>query len=239
MLYPEIVDLVQRLKEIREVSVVSMQSNGTLLDEGMIAALEDAGLDRLNLSMHALDYGLARELSGVDWYDVDRIKEMAELVAGSRIDLLLAPVYLPGINDAEIPGLIRFAQEIGAGKRWPPLGIQKFERYRFGRSPGGVKEQSWWQFYNRSIRAWERGSGITLVIRPQDFGIGKRRMIPRVFEKGESTQVEIRMPGWLSGEILGVARGRVVSVMHCPKEKGLVRTKIVSAKHNIYVGMPV
>jgi len=33
MLYPQIADLVRRLKEISEVSVVSMQSNGTLLDE--------------------------------------------------------------------------------------------------------------------------------------------------------------------------------------------------------------
>ena len=61
--------------------------------------------------------------------------------ASSRIDLLIAPVYMPGINDAEIPKLIRFAQEIGAGKRFPPLGIQKFEHYRYGRSPKGVKAQ--------------------------------------------------------------------------------------------------
>ena len=33
MLYPDIIELVRGLKAIKEVSVVSMQSNGTLLDE--------------------------------------------------------------------------------------------------------------------------------------------------------------------------------------------------------------
>ncbi len=122
-------------------------------------ALEKAGLDRINLSLHALDPAIAKFLAGADWYDVDRIVKAAKAVCQSSIDLLIAPVYLPGINDAEIPRLIRFAQEIGAGKRFPPLGIQKFEHYRYGRSPKGVKAQSWWQFFNRSIRPGKKSSG--------------------------------------------------------------------------------
>ncbi len=48
-----------------------------------------------------------------------------------------------------------------------------------------------------------------------------------------------RAPGWITGEMLGVARDRVVSVFNCPKESGQVRVKIVATKHNIYVGVPV
>jgi len=39
--------------------------------------------------------------------------------------------------------------------------------------------------------------------------------------------------------MLGVARDRVVSVFNCPKESGHVRVKIVTTKHNIYVGIPI
>lgn len=239
MLYTEIARLVADLKAIDEVSVVSMQTNGTLLNEKIIAGLESAGLDRINLSLHALDPLIAQRLAGVPWFDIDKVTDTARTVAASNIDLLIAPVYLPTINDTEIPKLIRFAQEIGAGKRFPPLGIQKFERYKYGRTLKGVKVQSWWQFYNRSLNPWEKEFGCKLVITPQDFGTVRRPMLPRVFTKGERTTVEIRAPGWLRGEMLGVARDRVVSVLNCQKTSGNLRVKVVSTKHGIYVAVPV
>ena len=240
VMYPYLPDLIAALRQIEEVSVISLQTNGTLLTTAKIAALEQAGLDRINLSLHALDPTIAHLLAGVDWYDVEKIKDAAKAVVRSRIDLLIAPVFIPGINDEEIPKLIRFAQETGAGKRFPPLGIQKFEHYRYGRSPKGVKAQSWWQFYNRSIRPWEKEFGIKLQLDSvRDFGMVRRPFIPLVFSKGEKVTVEIRAPGWIHGERLGVARDRVVSVYNCPKESGQVRVKIVANKHNIYVGVPV
>lgn len=239
MLYREIAELIADLRSIEEVSIISMQTNGTLLNDRTIAALESAELDRINLSLHALDPVLARTLTGVPWFEVGKIAGAARAVAASRIDLLIAPVYLPGINDAEIPKLIRFAQEIGAGKRFPPLGIQKFERYKYGRMPKGVKVQSWWQFYNRSLKPWKKETGCKLIISPQDFGTEKRQMLPKLFAKGEKATVEIRAPGWLRGEMLGVARDRVVSILNCRKTSGNVRVKIVSTKHGIYVAVLV
>jgi hypothetical protein len=103
-----------------------------------------------------------------------------------------------------------------------------------------VKAQSWWQFYNQSIRPWEKECGIKLKLDSvRDFGMVRRPFIPLVFSKGEKVTVEIRAPGWIHGEMLGVARDRVVSVYNCPKESGHVRVKIVATKHNIYVGVPV
>ena len=238
MLYSEIAALIAGIREIDEVDIISMQTNGTLLNERTIRALESAGLDRINLSLHALDPAIARDLAGVPTFDIDKVMMAARAVAASTIDLLIAPVYLPQINDAEIPKLIAFAREIGAGKRFPPLGIQKYERYRYGRTPKGVKVQSWWQFYNRSIKPWEQESGCRLIINPQDFGIEKRPMLNQAFAKGEKAIVEIRAPGWLHGEMLGVARDRVVSVLDCNKTSGNLRVKIVSAKHGIYVAVP-
>jgi len=238
LIYPEIAELVADLRGIPGVSTISMQSNGTLLTPERIRALEEAGLDRINLSLHALDPGLARTLAGVEWYDVEKVAAMARAVAESRIDLLIAPVYLPGINDPEIPKLIRFAREIGAGKRWPPLGIQKFERYRLGRTPPGVSPQSWWQFYHRSLAGWEEESGMRLRITPEDFGTERRPMIPRAFRKGEKVTLEIRGPGWVAGERIAVGRGRSVAVLDCRRGSGTVRARIVSAAHNIYVAVP-
>jgi uncharacterized Fe-S cluster-containing radical SAM superfamily enzyme len=240
VMYPYLPELIATLRNIGEVSVISLQTNGTLLTTAKIAALEGAGLDRINLSLHALEPAIAQLLAGTDSYDIQKITDSAKAVVRSRIDLLIAPVFIPGINDAEIPKLIRFAQEIGAGKRFPPLGIQKFEHYRYGRSPKGVKAQSWWQFYNQSIRPWEKECGIKLKLDSvRDFGMVRRPFIPLVFSKGEKVTVEIRAPGWIHGEMLGVARDRVVSVYNCPKESGQVRVKIVATKHNIYVGIPV
>jgi len=239
LIYSEIAPLVADLRSIPGVSVISMQSNGTLLTPDRIRALEEAGLDRINLSLHALDPDLARTLAGVDWYDVEKVAAMAREVAGSRIDLLIAPVYLPGINDAEIPELIRFAREIGAGKRWPSLGIQKFERYRLGRTPPGVSPQSWNQFYRRSLAVWEAESGMRLRITPEDFGTERRPQFPRPFRKGEKVTLVIRGPGWLSGEKIAVGRGRSVSVLDCRRGSGTVRARIVSAAHNIFIAVPV
>jgi len=240
LMYARLPELVATLKAIDAVSVVSLQTNGTLLDERKIAALASAGLDRVNLSLHALDPALVRELAGVEWYDIEKVTDAARAVAASSMDLLIAPVYMPGINDAEIPKLIQFARECGAGKRFPPLGIQKFERYKYGRTPKGVKVQSWWQFFNRSIKEWEKTSGLSLRLNPErDFGTVRRPSLPQVFRKGEKATVEIKAPGWIHGEQLGVARNRVVSVFGCDKTAGQVRVKIVATKNNIYVGVPV
>jgi uncharacterized Fe-S cluster-containing radical SAM superfamily enzyme len=235
MLYPEIVELVAALKKIPEVSVVSMQSNGTLLNPEVIKKLEAAGLDRINLSMHALEPELAKKLAGLDWYDIEKIKEVARLIAKSRIDLLIAPVYMPNVNDAEIPKLIRFAKDIGAGKKWPMIGIQKFEKYRLGRNMKGIRLQNWWRFYNRSIKLWEKEFGMKLILSPKDFGIDKQQMLPVVMEKGEKVNVVLAAQGWLNNEMLGFAKGRVVSVLNCLKRDGNLKVKIVSNKHNIYL----
>jgi uncharacterized Fe-S cluster-containing radical SAM superfamily enzyme len=50
--------------------------------------------------------------------------------------------------------------------------------------------------------------------------------------------VDIRAQGWVQGEMLGVAKNRVVSVMDCPEDLGRVHVQIVSNKHNIYVAVP-
>ena len=237
--YPKIVDLVQELKSTRGVEVVSMQTHGYLLNEHLIEELEAAGLDRINLSIDATDPELARFLSGTPSYDVERVMAMAEYIAkNTKIDLLIAPVWVPSINDEEIPKIIEFALRIGAGKHWPALGIQKYIPHRRGRKPKGVKPMTWEEFYNR-LAEWERKYKTTLILSlERDFGLHKRKMLPIKFRRREKVELEIVGPGWLRGEVLARGRNRSVTVVGIPKRLPVgtrVFAEIIRNKHNIYV----
>ncbi len=237
--YPRIVDLVQELRDTRGVEVVSMQTHGHLLNEKIIDELDDAGLDRINLSIDALDPELARYISGTPTYDVERIMGLAEYIAkNTNIDLLIAPVWVPGINDGEIPEIIEFALRIGAGKRWPALGIQKYVPHKRGRKPRGVKPMTWGEFY-RSLAQWEEKYNTKLILSlERDFGLHKRRMLPLRYRVGEKVEVEVKAPGWLKGEVLATAGDvsiTVVKVPRMPKEGTRLFVEILRNKHNIYI----
>lgn len=238
MLYPSIIELVQELRKLPEVKTISIQTNGTLLTEEKIKQLETAGLSRINLSILSMEPELAKKLSGVPWYDVENIKETAKLIAKSKIDLLIAPVYLPKLNDEEIPKIIKFALEIGAGKNCPPLGIQKFEKHKLGRKPKGIGFQSWWRFYNKYLKSLEKEFNTKLILHPRDFGIYRTKSLPVVMEKNEKLSAKIVAQGWLKKEMIGIARDRCISIMDCQRKEGNIRVKIVSNKHNIYVAVP-
>ncbi|HFC49289.1 MAG TPA: radical SAM protein [Thermofilum sp.] len=240
--HPKIVELVKKLRKIKFTGTISMETHGALLTIDMVNDLDDAGLDRLNLSIDALDPSLARRLAGADYYNIERVIKVARYVASSlKMDLLIAPVWVPGLNDEEIPRIIEFALEIGAGKRWPPLGIQKYEAHKYGRKPKGVKPIKWFEFYRR-LEMWEQEYGVKLVLKPEDFGIKKAKRVPFSFRRGETARVKVVGPGWLRNEWLAVARNRLVSVVGVegspPVGRGM-RVEIISVKDGIYLGAPL
>ena len=238
--YPQLVDLVQGLADIPGVDVISMQTNGVLLDERAVEELEAAGLARINLSIHALDPDLAKKLAGTENYDLEAVLSLAKAIANSKIDLLITPVWIPGMNDGEIPRLIEFAKSIGAGRRWPPLGIQKYLAHKRGRRPRGVMPMSWRAFYG-ALRALEERYGIKLILRPEDFGMFKTALLPSPFSPGEVVKVEITAPGWLKGEMTGVARGRAITLVRASGlEPGMkVLARVIRVKHTIYLAEPL
>lgn len=245
LLYSRIVDLVHELKSIREVKVVSMQSHAPTLTEKLADKLDAAGLDRLNLSIDSLDPNLAKYLQGTEWYNAERVMEVAEyIVENTRIDLLLAPILLPGLNDHEIPKIIEWGLRIGVGKKWPPFGIQKFIKHKYGRKPKGVKSMSWREFYNY-LKQLEKKYNVKLVCTPKDFGIHYKPVIPYRFKVSERIRVKTIAPGWLKGEVLAVPLGRicdrvitVVNASNIPLESKIT-VRIVANKHNIYLAEPI
>ncbi len=211
-MYPQLAELVEGLSNNSHVKTISMQTNGALLSEKLIDKLGSAGLSRINMSIESLEPELAKRIAGTDAYNLPRVLENAEYIArNTGIDLLIAPVWLPGINDEEIPKLIEFALRIGAGKRWPALGIQKFLPHKYGRRQG-IRPMDWEEFYLR-LRRWEEMYGIKLVLKPEDFGSFECKPIPRAFKRYEKVKVKVVGPGWMKGEKLAVARDRVITIV--------------------------
>ena len=147
--YPKIVELVQELKDVKGVENVGIETNGILLTREMVDELKEVGLTQVNLSLHTLDKNLAKRLSGVEFYEVEKIMEIAEYVAEKGIELVLTPVWIPGINDGEIERIIEFSKRINRNQKLPPLGIQKYQVHKYGRKIKGVKEISWYSFYKK------------------------------------------------------------------------------------------
>ncbi|MEM2240468.1 MAG: radical SAM protein [Candidatus Bathyarchaeia archaeon] len=234
--YPRLPELCQALRETPNVEVVSLQTHGFLLTEKLIDELEAAGLTRVNLSIDSLNPDKAKMLSGTENYHVDKVVEMAKYIAQSKIDLLIAPVWVPGVNDNDIEEIIQLALEIKAGKSAPPLGIQKMLTHKHGRKPKGVKPMSWKTFYDR-LRSLENTYRVKLILSPEDFGIHKCRELPLPFQKFEKVWVEVVGLGLFKGEKLGVARGRVLTVVDADEAPvgSKIRVRVLRVKNNIYM----
>lgn len=236
--YRYIVELVRDFKASGMAESIALETHGALLTERLAEALDDAGLDRLNISIDALDPEIARSLSGTPWFNIERVKRVVEYIAQNlKMDVLITPVWVPGVNDSEIPRIIKWALDIGAGKRWPPLGIQKYEAHKYGRKVPGVRPISWHKFYT-ALRRWEREFGAKLILSPEDFEIRPAKRIPAAFQLGEKTTAKVVYWGWLRGQWLAVARGRVITVVGVkdpPPISARVTLRLVRVKDNIYV----
>jgi len=235
------VELVQEITELEEVRTVSLQTHGHLMNERILGELAEAGLSRINLSVDALDPGLAKRLSGTEGYDVERvIANTRYALENTSIDVLLAPVWVHPLNDSELEGLIALAKEMGAGRRSPPLGIQKCEFHRFGRRTKEMRQVSWYTFYGK-MRELERKTGMKLVLRSSDFGIKPARTVRSPFRVGEKLMVRVVGPGWLKGESLAMTRDMRWMVMVVGEELpagGEVRVRLLRTKDSILVGRP-
>ncbi|MCD6573787.1 MAG: radical SAM protein [Thermoplasmata archaeon] len=231
-LYPWIEELIKSLSKVADV--VSIQTNGTLITKEMIKKL-DGYLDRINLSIHSLNEEKAKLLVGKKDYELQHIIEIAEEIVSSNIDLLLAPVWIPGYNDDEIPKIIEFGKKIGAGKKWKAFGIQKFVRYRFGRIPKGVKRMDFKTFFKK-LAAMNKD----LILSPEDFGIIKCRELPKKFRVGEKVKLKLEMYGRIKDEMIAIARERVIQVVDTNKKIGeYVKARITRNKDNIYVAKEI
>ncbi|HMK46610.1 MAG TPA: radical SAM protein [Methanocella sp.] len=234
-LYPYMVELVEKLRRVPQVRVISAQSNGVALDEGKIAAMSGL-LDRVNLSLSALDDRTAWMLAGTRGYSVGHTKGVARLCLNLGIDVLLAPVWVPGFNDAEIPKIIEFGQDIGVGRRYPGFGIQNYVRYQFGKRVK-CRPMRFDQFFEK-LAGLEQHYHLKLRLTPGDFGIHRAKTLPKVFQKGDRVRLEIVAPGRVYGEMLAVAEGRVIGVLTDKPVGSCIVAEITRTMDNVYNAVP-
>ena len=121
-------DLLQVIRLLKEIGIkeVSMTTNGTLLSN-LAYKLKEAGLDRVNISLHALDRGLFKEITNVDALDkvIEGIK--------TAINAGLKPVKLNFVatkkNLSQLDKIIEFAVNIGVDElrliELHPVGLGK------------------------------------------------------------------------------------------------------------------
>lgn len=226
LLYARLEELVRKMRTLPGVRTISMVTNGVLLNEKSIKGLADAGLDRLDLSVNALTPAKAAEMAGCA-YPLTHIKQVAE-AASQAMELLIAPVWVPGMNDSEIEPLITFAKRLGAR-----IGIQNYLPYKYGRNP--VKHVPMPEFEEK-MRALEKKHSCRLVFGPADFGIEATKALPKPFRRGDVVEAEIVGPGRHRGETLAACQDRVITVTGCRQGSGTVRVKLTRSKHNIFYG---
>ena len=230
-LYPYMVELLEKLGKVPQVKVISAQSNGMMLDEEKIKAM--AGLlDRINLSLSSMDERTGQILAGTKKHSVEHVKNVAGWCLENGIDVLLAPVLVPGFNDDEISKIVEFGQEIGVGRKYPGFGIQNYVKYQFGKKVK-CKPVRFDQFFAQ-IAELEQKYNLKLKLTPQDFGIHKAKSLPKVFRKGDMVRLEIVAPGRVYGEMLAVANGRVIGVLTEKPVGSHLTAEITRITDNIY-----
>ncbi len=230
MSHPHFTELVRKLKSIKEVKEVVVVTNGTYLTKEKIDALKEAGLTRINLSLHSLNPELSKKLFGMNSYDIKKIKEIIYYIKEKNLDLMLTPVYLAGVNDDYIEEIIGFVKEVNCR-----IGLQNYETYKYSRKMKEAKKQTYWKFYDK-IKKWEKEFEIKLRISNKDLSIEKRPRIPEVFSVGEKINVKILCPGWYQNQMIGAARNRCISINNCEKKVGdIIQVKITQNKNDIYL----
>jgi len=228
--YSNLIELIEGLKKIPEIKLISMQTNGTLLTKEKIKSLEKAGLNRINLSIHSLNKTLAKELADVNFYDIKKIIKIAKFIKETKIELNLTPVYIPKINDEEIPKLIELAKSLDCN-----ILIQKYETYKYSRKIRKANDLTFYKFYKK-IEEWERMYNIKLRYTNFKFNIKKTKSLEKVFDRNEITKADIVLPGWYKDQMIASARNRLITILDCKKPiNSKVRIKIMNNDNNIYL----
>jgi len=125
LLRKDILDIIKALAELRNLTDLSMTTNGTFLAP-MAKDLRSSGLERVNVSLPSLNPEVYAGLMG------GSLKEVLEGI-DAAVEAGLHPVkvnmlILAGVNEEEIPAMIHFA-----GKRGTVLQLIELEPVNIGK----------------------------------------------------------------------------------------------------------
>jgi uncharacterized Fe-S cluster-containing radical SAM superfamily enzyme len=204
-LYPHYLDLIKGIRALPQVKIISIQTNGTLLTEKIISQLEDVGVDRLNISLNALDNQKAQKLSGVPSYNVEKMLDIFNLILQSHIDLLIAPIWFFSYNDDDIEEIIKLGKKIeaqGYKSTFPLLGIQNYLLYKTGRKFWKVNPRTFDYFYAK-LTELEKKHKMKLKLGPIDFNIHPATPLTPPVQVGSKVSAKILCKGRSNIEYIG------------------------------------
>jgi cyclic pyranopterin phosphate synthase len=111
LLRPDVPDLIRTLKQDLGVQDVALTTNGWLLEK-LAPKLAAAGLNRLNVSVDALDDAIAGKLNGLG-FKVGRVLRGIDAAAALGLKIKINCVIQRGVNDRELPALCEYFRERG------------------------------------------------------------------------------------------------------------------------------
>ena len=111
LLRGDLPDVIRAIRAGAPVEDVSLTTNGWFLEK-QAAALRAAGLDRLNVSVDALDEDTAGRMNGLG-FSVARVLAGIDAAASAGFPIKINCVVQRGVNDAEIVPLCRAFRERG------------------------------------------------------------------------------------------------------------------------------
>jgi uncharacterized protein len=234
-LYADLIPLIEDLNSNKQITVVSMDTNFTLVTKEILNKLAKFEKLRFNISLDAMEPELATKLSGCP-YNIDKVLEMIRYAVKKEIKILIAPVLIPEYNEQEMEKIVNFVKELGikSKEKHPNLGIQNFLNYKTGRNP--TKAWKWDQFY-QFIKELEKKTSTDLKLNADKFGIKKVKALEKPFHQDDEIYATLKCPDRFKGSSIAVAKGRVISVPGVEfKREKQVKLKIMRDKHNMFTG---
>ncbi len=106
-------DILQIVKKLKAVGLrdISMTTNGTRFSE-LADQLHNAGLSRVNVSLHSLRTDRFRFIAGVDGYD-DAFSAVTAATEAKLLPVKLNVTLMKDVNDDEIEEMIQLVRKLG------------------------------------------------------------------------------------------------------------------------------
>ena len=235
-IYADLIPLIEDLYNNEQITVISADSNFTLVTKSQLDLLSKyKDKLRFNVSLDAMDNKLAEKLAGTK-YNLDYVIEMIKYAVKKEINILVAPVFIPGYNDEELEIITNFVKEsnLEAKSKHPVIGIQNFLNYKTGRNP--VRAKNWEEFYSM-IDDLKCKTGLKQKLSATDFGIKKTKELDKPFQIDDVINAKLKSEDRFKNSALAVAKNRVISIPNIDfKKERKVRVKITRDKHNIFGG---
>ncbi len=232
LLYSDLLPLIEELNQIKEVHTISMDTNATLLTESIIDQLSKYKKLRINISLNAMDQKIAEKLAGTN-YNLKHVLEIIEYAA-PKVEILIAPLLVPGYNNNELIKIINFAKK----NKIKTIGIQNFLNYKTGRNPVKVLD---WDKFTQILKDLEKQTKTKLLFDlKKDFNIKETKKLTKPFKKDQTIQAQIVSPGRFPNSKLAVAQNRNITVINCTEKTNKeIKIKITRDKHNIFLAKEI